>query len=129
MEDDLKAHEGVQDTDSYWKTFSKSVGQGIIRYIDEEKESKKIAGRGTIILQEMAPRRRDTVDDAKDVLKNEWSKKALENLKQARRCEQIAYRIKMINKEECGAKKCKHIELNKQAMKVRSKMADKNYGV
>ena len=74
MEDNLKAHEGVQDTDSYWKTFSKSVEKGIIRYIDEEKEfSKKIAGRGTIILQEMAPRRRDTVDDAKDVLKIEWS--------------------------------------------------------
>ena len=28
VEDNLKAHEGVQDTDSYWKTFSKSVEKG-----------------------------------------------------------------------------------------------------
>ena len=59
IEKHFETHEEVQDTDSYWKTVSKAVERGIMRYLDEEKEfSKMIAGRGSIILQELAPRRK-----------------------------------------------------------------------
>ena len=49
--------------------------------------------------------------------RNSWDKKAEKQLSQARRCEQMAYRIQFQDKVETQYKAEKYVELNQQAIK------------
>ena len=73
-------------------------------YVDslglEGKEARKLKGRGDLKLIQKTPLPRGNEDER---VRNEWSYKARRCLKQARRCEQMTYRVQvLLNPEETG---------------------------
>ena len=59
-----------------------------------------------------------------DLIRNEWSIKAMRALKQARRAEQILYRSEAMNGKEQNNKE-QYMKLNRDAAKLMKKNADK----
>ena len=57
----------------------------------EEKEAKKMRGRGEVKIIQRVPLPRGNEDK---YIRNKWSYKARRDLKQARRCEQMVYRVR-----------------------------------
>ena len=77
---------------------------------------KALTGRGTTTFLKKTVNRQMMTKEEEDFkhLRNEWSYKANQNLKQARRCEQYAFRLEVIAKGE-GASI--HEKLNREAIK------------
>ena len=89
-----KINEAVRrkDTEGIWKIWCKAVEEPYIKGWDlEEKDAKKMRGRGEIKMVQRTPLPRGNEDKH---IRNEHSYKARGSLKQARRCEQIVYRIR-----------------------------------
>ena len=84
-----------KDTEAFWKIWSRAVEEPYIKVLElEEKEEKKMRGRGGIRLVQKTPLPRGNEDKH---VRNEWSYKARRCLKQARRCEQMTYRTKCLD--------------------------------
>ena len=81
-----------KDTEGIWKIWCKAVEEPYIKALDlEEKDAKKMRGRGEIKMVQRTQLPRGNEDKH---IRNEHSYKARGSLKQARRCEQIVYRIR-----------------------------------
>ena len=77
----------------YWKMVSKTIEDTWLEHLKLDKDvAKKLKGRGEVKITKEVPKGRD--DKVKEgSIKNSLMYKAIDNLKQARRCEQINHRI------------------------------------
>jgi hypothetical protein len=97
--------------DDYWKMVSKTIENSWIEHLEVDKDTaKKMRGRGEVNIKKKAPRMPNK-EEKEGTIRNEFMYKATENLKQARRCEQISHRM-MKGKEAEEGKKDKYDELN-----------------
>ena len=88
----------TKDTDSLWKLWSEAVGEAYIKFLElTPKEEKKMRGRGSVKIVEKEPLPRGNEDRR---IRNVWSYKARRCLQQARRAEQLAYRMMMLIDED-----------------------------
>ena len=113
-EEALHEHEQKADIDGYWKTWSETVEKAWMAYLRPGKEAEKlITGRGKVNIIEQIPTPKTKTDNE---VWNRWYHEAVDKLRQARRCEQMAYRILKYHEEkEDGKKKDKYKQLNKEA--------------
>ena len=117
-----------KDTTKYWKAFSNAVEKGWLKYIDNGKEfDKKAKGRGELIEIKFKPKRETRKNEEEERrCRGEASNKAHAALKQARRAEQMAFRITLINDVEKEEEKRKvYFKLNLEAIKGLTKHGGK----
>ena len=93
-----------KDVDYYWQLLSKALENGWLAYLGHTGATRKaLIGRGKVkVLTTKAPKRRaerKQEDDSKH-LRNPESRKALRNLRQARRCEQFTHRLEISCKDK-----------------------------
>ena len=106
-----------EDMNGFWKLWSKALEKGYLEHLNETKEvNKKLMGRGKVTIVEKVPQRREMASNIEDIRKG-GCKQAIKYLKQARRCEQVAYRLELINLQPEGPKVESYIALNTQALK------------
>ena len=124
-QDELRYHAKRKDTTKLWKAWSKAVENGWIDYLGLGKElAKKNRGRGEATIVKKIPGKNK---DDNGVNYNEWTRKSIISLKNARRCEQMAYRIEMINNKTSD--KIETLErLNAEAFKGIQKHMTGNVG-
>lgn len=114
VEEELEAHAKEGDVDEFWRKWSKAVEKAWTSYLKPEKEVKKqITGRGKVTIVNKIPT--TTAKSDKEIW-NKWYYKAVDKLRQARRCDQIAYRIQKYHGDKDDEdKKAKYQQLNKEA--------------
>ena len=98
-------------------------GKTWLTYLDDTKEMKKKIGRGQLKIIEKTPKVEEE-DKQGRCPRNKWYYKAVENLKQARRCEQAAYRIGIKDKAGNEKKQEEYKGLNEAAYEVIAKHID-----
>ena len=114
---DPKIHEMAKDTDKCWRLWSNTVERGWVRNVDEQKIfDTRFTGRGKVEIITKSTR------DEKGRRKKRYfvGKEAREEItavRQARRCEQMAFRI-MLTKApgEVNDKTIKYTKLNNEAI-------------
>ena len=85
------------DTDGFWRIWSETTEKAYHRVAElSEKDAKKNSGRGTVKLIQRVPENRAKEDDR---IRNKWSYAARRCIRQARRCEQIVFRIQAKQKK------------------------------
>ena len=101
---------------------------GYLEHLNETKEvTRKLTGRGRVTIVEKEPERRKLAGGIEEIRKGD-SKQAIKYLKQARRCEQVAYRMELINLQPEGPKVKSYIDLNLQALKKIHELAEEKDG-
>ena len=93
-----------KDSERHWKLWCNAVEDPYVNALGlEEKEAKKMRGRGEVRVIQRTPLPRGNEDKH---VRNKWSYEAKRDLKQARRCEQVVYRIKCMFEpgKETGAR-------------------------
>ena len=105
-----------------WDMLTTSVENGWLKYQGYNKQvSKAMKGRGkfTIIKKSPIPPKQ-TEEEQFQTIRNEHSRTALKQLRQARRFEQITHRLGLIAKDSTQAtdKTTKHVQLNIEALKA-----------
>ena len=115
----LRIYQEANDTSGFWRTWSKAVERGILQYLDEGKVfNRKANGRGKVTFIDVKPKRRDGGKTGTDNTRGEESTAAEKALRQARRCEQYAFRLGLMQEEKRSEdQKMKYYELNKDAAK------------
>ena len=121
--DSLSEYIKRDDLGAFWKLWSTCVEQGMLRYLGNSMHTdQKNLGRGLVqIIKQKAFKevkaedesKGDDDDDGYKHIRNKFTRKAIECLRQARRCEQFAYRLDLKMK---GKGKSVHDELNKHAL-------------
>ena len=93
LEEKLNDFSKEENLDKYWKTVSRAIENAWIKHLEYDKEiAKKSKGRGEVKITTAIPKIRiNEVEE--DKIRNPLMYKANENLKQARRCEQICHRM------------------------------------
>ena len=110
--------------DEFWKLWSEALEKGYLEFLTESKKiSKHLTGRGKISIVEIIPKRKEMAGSVEEVRKG-GSGYAVRLLKQARRCEQVAYILELISKNAGDEKAGQHIMLNQQALKKIEEMAE-----
>ena len=91
----LKVLALAKDVNGYWKLWSKTVERGWLKYADEEKvHDKKATGRGKVELVRKKPQPTGGGKAPKKTyLAGEEAREEVRAIRQARRCEQMAFRI------------------------------------
>ena len=120
----FKMHSTNKDNDAYWASWSEAVEKGCLKYLGHKGSIKKaLAGRGkTMILNKTPGRtRRSKKENEFKHLRSQASRKALESLRQARRCEQYVFRLEMKARKEATAV---HRKLNQDASRCIIKAAE-----
>ena len=109
------AEEG--DIDAYWKRWSKLVEFAWLKFLGQDKcWDRRLKGRGQVNLIEKMPSKPGDRSKPVGNFRCEDMTKALNYQKQARRCEQLAFRIGLIAKGQDSAEKVqKFRSLNRQA--------------
>ena len=91
-----------KDTERHWELWCKAVEDPYVNALDlEEKEAKKMRGRGEVKVIQRIPLPRGNEDKH---VRNKWSYEARRDLKQARRCEQVVYRARCMFEPEDEAR-------------------------
>ena len=97
-----------------WKMLSHCVEDAWLRYLDDGKEMRKQnVGRGELKIIEKKPKAEEEARGAQGP-KNRWYYQAVEKLRQARRCEQAAYRISIKEKGNGKKNEEEYWKLNEQ---------------
>ena len=113
--------------EQYWQLWSKAVENGWLAHLGHTGATKRaLSGRGKVkVLTTQAPKRRAErkQEDEFKHLRNPESRKALRNLRQARRCEQYAHRLELACKERANDI---HEKLNFEAIKGITKASDES---
>ena len=100
VDTEIRIHRQQQDTTKLWETWSKAVEQGWLEYLDEGKVSdEKCTGRGEAKLVTTDPTNTRTQPKKGGGPRGGAHNLAFKAIRQARRCEQLAARIQMINNE------------------------------
>ena len=120
----------IKDTDAtkYWKAFSNAVEKGWLKYLDNGKEfDKKAKGRGELVEIKVKPKRETRKKEEEErQYRGEANNKAQAALKQARRAEQMAFRITLISDvEKDEGKRRVYYKLNLEAIKGLAKHGGK----
>ena len=112
----------TRNTTGYWRTWSKIIERSILESIGIDEETiRKVGGRGEVkITKKCHDQKREQEDK-----RSGWDKKADKQLTQARRCEQMAYRVSIFERVEEDEKKETYNKLNADAMKKISNNIDK----
>ena len=97
----LKVLALAKDVNGYWKLWSKTVERGWLKYVAEDRVyDKKATGRGKVELIHKKPKQAGADDKPKKTyLKGEEAREEIRAIRQARRCEQMAFRIVLAKKE------------------------------
>ena len=100
--------------DEYLKALSKTVENAMLEHLEVSEElAKKARGRGQVGLKETIPQ----ASNETKKIRNPMMQKANQYLLQARRCDQISFRIiKSRNEEE--EKRKEYRRCNKEAIKT-----------
>ena len=92
------------DMNRVWELWSRALERGYLEHLNESKEvTKNMMGRGKVNIVEKTPQRRELAETVEDIRKG-GSRRAVRFLKQARRCEQVAYRLELIKLQPDDAK-------------------------
>ena len=115
----LRIYQKANDTSGFWRTWSKAVERGILQYLDEGKVfNRKASGRGKVTFIDVKPKRKDGGRKGTDNTRGEESIAAEKTLRQARRCEQYAFRLGLLQEEKRSQEqRLTYYELNKDAAK------------
>jgi len=120
----LRAYEQMEDVDGMWKMLSQCVEGAWLDYLEVEKEmKKKSVGRGELKIIEKKPKAEEEERKPQES-RNQWYYQAVEKLRQARRCEQAAYRISIKDKESGRKNEEEYTKLNEAAFEKIIKKAD-----
>ena len=123
----MQIYKAAKNTTGYWKAWSQSVENAFLHYIDESKVfNRKMKGRGEATLIQVKP---DVAkkDKKKDTTRGTESTEAEKSIKQARRCEQFAFRLGLIAEEKRDQnKRLSYYQLNKDAAKGIAKHVGEN---
>ena len=85
------------DTDEFWRLWSVTTEGAYHKAAGlTENEAKKNSGRGIIKLVQKTPEVKSREEDR---IRNAWAYAARRNLRQARRCEQLAFRLQLKQKK------------------------------
>ena len=95
----FEAYRQMKDVDEMWKMRSTTVERAWLNYLDDSKTMKQKTGRGELKIIEKKAKAEEEERRSKGQ-RSKWHHKAVEKLRQARRCEQAAYRIGINNKPE-----------------------------
>ena len=94
-----------KDLDDYWKIVSKTIENSWLGHLEVDKETaKKSKGRGEVKITIAVPKI-VAKKEKEDTIRNSFMYKAKDNLKQARRCEQVSHRIMLSQHADEGKKK------------------------
>ena len=133
MDREFIAHKRILQTNAeavgvggLWKFWSKCVEHSWLRYLAPGKDMEALLkGRGTVNIIEKTPKPREP---KKEEAWNKWYYKAIDQFRQARRCEQMAYRLTLLNQTKEKDKQDKYSKLNEEAWACLEKKADKHDG-
>jgi hypothetical protein len=121
----LEAYRQMQDVDGMWKMISTTVEKAWLTYLDDSKTMKQNTGRGELKIIERKPKAEEEERRSKGH-RSKWHHKAVEKLRQARRCEQAAYRIGIKDKLESKGKQQEYQNLNDAAFNAITKHIDRH---
>ena len=112
------------DLGLFWRTWSRCVEQGILRYVGGKVHLQEdMMGRGEVRIFEPQPfnKKVENDDEMFSHIRNKTSRAAHDALCQARRCEQFAHRLEIM---QLKGEKLAHWKLNKEAIANKSKKCD-----
>ena len=113
--------------DEYWKRFSELVEKTWIEHMQVDKDTAtKLKGRGVVKIITAKPNVK-TKAEKESSIRNTEMHKAIEFLRQARRCEQINHRLERTKEVEPSIKATPDV-LNKEAMRKIKKDLDPKDG-
>ena len=114
----LHVHRLNRDTTGYWRCWSKAVERGFLHFLDVSNIfDRKAKGRGEPTFITTKPECRDQAKKA-DSTRGRESTEAAKALKQARRCEQVAFRLGLLSEEKRSQeKRLTYFQLNRDAIK------------
>ena len=93
VEDKLPELSKKEVLDEYWRAVSRAIEDTWLEHLEVDKEiAKKMGGRGEVKITKVVPNA-ITKQTKKNTIRNAYMYKVIDNLKQARRCEQISHRI------------------------------------
>ena len=109
-DNEFKIHRETNNTTDLWKVWSKAVEKGWLTYLGEGQMSdKKAKGRGEMTLIKVDPTKAKQPPKASKGERGGQHDAAYNALQQARRCEQLACRLEMLNDETKEEAKRQHI--------------------
>ena len=120
-EDFLRIYKRMKDMNAFWKLVSSCIERGWLAYLDANKElCKAMSGRGKVTFIKTKPKPKEEVkEDQLHTIRNDSSRRAVNALKQARRLEQVAYRLGLVQHGGMlfpNEKKERYHKLNVEAM-------------
>ena len=101
----------AKDTNGYWRVWSKTVERGWLRYVDESKVyNPAFVGRGKVELISKKPKD----EKKKTYLRGKEARAEITAIRQARRCEQMGFRI---NLTKMGRRKPRRLNMQSSTKK------------